>query len=116
MKNYVRRGVAYVVGSILNQDINSVYDYQENKHFSFSFNNSSAYDYAERCSIGITNQNRNQYSLFHYGNRKHIDLVIESNQFNGFDYDCRKHFSGTITNRNISIYDYEFNKYYNYSF
>lgn len=55
------------------------------------------------------------YSLYHYGNRKHINFNIKGSTFQGYDYDSGKHFSGTVSGNSVSLYDYEYSKYFNYA-
>jgi hypothetical protein len=115
MKAHTRRAVAYIVARLVeNTDITSVYDHDAEKCFSFGGKISSTtvdvYDYERRCPVGGSLD-----SLYHYGNKKALSLVIRGNDFSGHDDDSGKPFSGSAGNGLITIYDFESRKQFNYS-
>lgn len=72
----------------------AIYDFDERRHINMSgtvtTDSISVYDYEQRCFITGTGK-----SLYHYGNRAHITLQLNSSSFSGYDYDSRAHFTGT---------------------
>ena len=88
MSSFTRRAVSIISASLIEQkDYSSIYDYDESSYFNFSCkisqDNVNVYDYEKNCYIS-GNGNSNSYSLYHYGNSKHIDLNIKQNEFDGY--------------------------------
>ncbi|MHA7635039.1 hypothetical protein [Corallococcus sp. M7] len=115
MNQPTRRAVAYIaIRLISGRHASAVYDYSEGRHFHFSgdtgADNVNVYDHDQHCHIGGAPS-----SLYHFGNKNHLELKIEGQQFSGYDYDSRKHFSGSVNGNSVSLYDYDSGKYYNFS-
>ena len=115
MQAYTRRVVAFIVGALItDRKRMAIYDFGERRHVSMSgavtADSVSVYDYEQRCYITGTSK-----SLYHYGNRAHITLQLNSSSFSGYDYDSKAHFTGTAHGANISLYDYERNTHFSYS-
>lgn len=115
MDAHRRRAVAYIAGRLITGDeATSIYDYQEQRHNSFSgevsTQNVNVYDYEEKCFVG-----GEPNALYHYGDSKHIQLTVDGANFSGFDYGSNKHFSGSVDDRAIALYDYESLSCFNYS-
>lgn len=120
MRDHTRRAVAFVTGTLMqDHPRGQLYDYDAHKYFIFSFNKAgdslSIYDYSERCFIAGNRSSTDEYSLYHYGNRKFLTLKINNNRFDGYDYDSGKFFNGTVSGNAVSLYDYEHSKYFNYN-
>ncbi len=119
MDDHTKRAVAYIAGRLISKtNSSSLYDYKLSKYFTFSgevlLKNISIYDYEFRCFIGGTGS-VNSFSLYHYGNQKHLSLNLNGNQFSGYDYHKSSNFSGTVSGNSISLYDYESSQYFDYS-
>lgn len=119
MNKHTRRVVAYIAARIISgKTASSIYDYELSKYFNISGEvndvNVNVYDYDQSCYVSGS-RSSGEYSLYHYGNRKYIDLKINGQNFDGYDYDSKKHFSGNVNTNSISLYDYEDRKYHNLS-
>jgi len=118
MKDTTRRVIAYIAGCLIsNKKASAIYDSSASKHFSFSGHiaqkDISVYDLTEGCDIAGFGTG-NSFSLFHYGNRKHISLELDSTNYNGYDYDTGSHYTGSVNGNAITLYDYEQTSYYHY--
>jgi hypothetical protein len=115
MNDATRRAVAYVAARLAGQrDSNAVYDYAAGKHYFFSGTvqggNVQVYDFDSRCHIS-----GNPGSLYHFGNRSHLNIESQGGDFHGYDFASRRHFNGRVTGSSVSIYDHETNRHYNYA-
>jgi hypothetical protein len=115
MNEPTRRAVAYIAARLVSgKTASAVYDYGVSRYFHFSGDvragTVNVYDHDQACHIGGTLP-----SLYHYGNKKHLNLEIKGSQFSGYDYDSGKHFSGSISGSAVSLYDYQTGRYYNFS-
>lgn len=120
MKSIQRANIAAIVISIkTKKGITDVYSYELSKYISMSGetseNSIDAYDYSRNCFISGNRGASNSYSLYDYGESRHIDLEIKGNNFEGYDYGSNSHFSGTITGSSVSFYDYQTGQYYDFS-
>lgn len=119
MKKATKIGVAYIAGCLISgKEINSVFDYESSKHFLFSGdvkdNNVSVYDHDLNCHI-VGFGAGGLFSLYHYGNKKHITLEISKEHFSGYDYDSGQHFTGTVSEGAINLFDYGTGQYSQYA-
>ena len=120
MKSIQRANIAAIVISLKNnKPIESVYSYELSQYISMSGetskNSIEAYDYSRNCFISGNCVTSNSYSLYDYGESRHIDLEITGNDFEGYDYGSNSYFSGTISGSSVSFYDYQTGQYYNFS-
>ena len=111
--------MAYIAGrAISDRGTTSVFDYSMGGFATFSGSISQSqvnvFDHLARCHVSGS-RHGNQFSLFHYGNGRHLSMKVEGyGSFSGFDYSSSSHFSGTITGSSISLYDYESGGWFSY--
>lgn len=116
MKDNTRRVVAFVAGRLISgSETWSIYDCEESRTCRFSGTVSPerilVYDPEQRCMISGYGE-EGCYSLYHHGNRRHIELMIRDSGFEGYDYDSRSHFSGSVEGSSVVIFDGQDRKYY----
>lgn len=119
MKKHTQRAVVYIAGKLISQSSSSsIYSFKDSKFFSIEGTvtkaNISIYDYELKCYVS-GNGSSNAFSLYHFGNKKFIDLQINGKEFSGYDYDSGKHFSGNVNGNAISLYDYEFSQFFDFT-
>lgn len=118
MKEHTRRAVAFIAARLVSRRrSSSVYDYKTGRHFNFSGDADSqrvsVYDYAESCHV--SGSGGPNFSLYHYGNSRHINLRVDGESFQGYDYDSSSHFSGRVNGNSVSLYDYGTGSHYNFA-
>src|SRR5262249_33839870 len=119
MKPHTRRAVAFIAGSIVSgRPSPAVYDYAASQSFPFggeaTWRHVNVYDHEQRCHISGPG-GAGTFSLYHYGNLKHVDLSVQAEAFHGYDYDTGQHFTGTVRGASISLYDDDGGKYFTYA-
>ncbi len=121
MEAHVRAVIAYVVGRLVTGKTSSaIYDYSESAFRSIDgqvmANTIDVFDYKAHCHchFGGTG-NGTSFSLFHYGDRHHVDLTITGTHFEGFDYGSRGHYSGDVSRDTTSLYDHKLQKHFSYT-
>jgi hypothetical protein len=116
MNESTRRAIAYVAARLeTGRPASSVYDYDAGKHFNIDGDvkdqRVNIYDYDRSCYLEGTLP-----SLFHFGNRAHIDFKMKSaTKFEGYDYASKKHFECESKRGEVSLYDYDDGKFHSYS-
>jgi hypothetical protein len=111
MRDHTVRAIAYIVARMAGkQKLSTIYDQSLSKHFSFggefSEENVLIYDHDQKCHISGSGS-AGSYSLYHFGNGKHISLKVGENGFEGYDHDSGTRFSGSIEGGSVSINDRE---------
>jgi hypothetical protein len=109
MRDHTVRAIAYIVARMAGKGtLSAIYDQSLSKHFSFggelSEENVFIYDHEQKCHISGSGS-AGSYSLYHFGNGKHISLKMGENGFEGYDHDSGTRFSGSIGDGSISIND-----------
>jgi hypothetical protein len=115
MDGHTRRAVAYIAGRLVRGSAAAaVYDYAEERHVNFtgevSAQHVNVYDYEQRCNVSGAPS-----SLYHYGNRRYIELNVAGMQFSGHDGASGRHFNGNVRGNGVTVYDYEQEQYFDYS-
>jgi len=111
MRDHTRRVIAYIVGRVVRREsLSSIYDQALSRHFAFGGELSEEsvfiYDHEQKCHISGSGT-EGRYSLYHFGNGKHISLKVSDDGFEGYDHDSGMRFSGSVKEKSISINDTE---------
>jgi hypothetical protein len=115
MTDATRRAVTYIAARMAGRrDVGSVYDFSAGRHFHFSGEvdpgHVQVYDYDSRCHISGAPS-----SLYHFGNHRHLTLMMTDSHFSGYDFASRQHFHGQVSGSSVSVYDFEHGRHYQYS-
>ncbi|MEO0026425.1 MAG: hypothetical protein ABIK54_06670 [candidate division WOR-3 bacterium] len=116
MKDETRRVVAFIAGKLIaGSGAWAIYDCEEARSWRFSGSVSPeqilVYDPEANCRISGYGE-EDSYSIYHHGNRHHIELKIEGSGFEGYDYGSGSRFSGSVEGSSVVILDGQERKYY----
>jgi len=111
MRDHTMRAIAYIVARMSGKErLSTIYDLSLSRHFSFggelSEENVFIYDHDQKCHISGSGS-AGSFSLYHFGNGKHISLKLSEEGFEGYDHDSGTRFSGSIGEGSVSINDKE---------
>jgi hypothetical protein len=104
MNAHTRRAVAYIVGRLASDSAaTGVSDLSEsNRRYRFSgrvnTEEVNVYDHDESCHVAGAPS-----SLYHFGNRAHIELAMNGAQFSGYDFDSAHHFNGSVQDKRVRV-------------
>jgi len=116
MKDNTRLVVAFVAGRLISgSEAWSIYDCEASRTCRFSGTVSPeqilVYDPEARCRVSGYGE-KDCYSLYHHGNRHHIELKIRGSSFEGYDYGSGAHFSGSVDGSSVVVFDGQDRRYY----
>ncbi len=124
MEAETRRVIAFIAGKLKVRDTcAAVYDHDERKQFSFTGivrpEHISVYDFIRKCHVGGKRaqavDNPDYFSLYDFGNGRHLTLSFDGPRFTGFDHKTSKPFFGLISGDSVSIHDSETDRDFYYS-
>lgn len=98
---------------VVNQNIYSVFDYDENNYFNFSSNRNgtdiSIYDYSASSFFSGYIPN-----IYDYEDNAFISVNVTGNSLSIYSYKYNGYFSVTVNGNNVSVFDYKHSEYHNY--
>jgi len=120
MKANVRACTAFVAGCLISERrALKLYDHAQARTIHFSAimierSQVNVYVHDDNFHFSGTGSG-NRFSLYHHGQRHHVDLQIMGNSFEGYDSGTGSNFSGTVNGSTISVVDFGAEDYFRYS-